>query len=205
MRFVIALLLVVACAPAFGDTATGKKHFERARAFVRLGDHESAIREFELAYQADPRPNILYNIAQQHRILAQTGSLAELRASVAFFERYLKEKPGADDRAQVESYLLDLRSRIASAEAAAVDTSARTAADPTGVKVPTTDSPRSELPATATDTASTHAEGRRVPTWGWVLIGAGALVVVGGAVGLGLWLSAPPELPATTLGGFEAR
>ena len=205
------LVLLLAClwsirayAEPSPDVAAGRRHFERARAFVRLGDHRSAIREFEAAYQADPRPNLLFNIAQQHRILAQTGALDELRSAVSFFDRYLQEKPAADDRRQVEEYIADLKSRIVAAEGASVGASARPTRDATDLALPSHDANSGRgLTTNAPDGASSSR--RRFPGWGWALIGAGSLVVIGGAVALGLWLAPADTPPATSLGGFGAN
>lgn len=207
MRGLLVLLLCLETidAHAEGDVAAGRRHFERARAFVRLGDHRSAIREFEEAYHADPRPNLLFNIAQQHRILAQTGSLDELRSATAFFERYLREKPGADDRKQVEEYLADLRARIAAAESASVDASTRPPRDPSAAGTPAPAGGVATGGVTAAAPTDTAPARGRIPGWGWALVGVGSLAVVGGAVALGLWLAPADSPPSTTLGGFGVK
>ena len=205
MRSVLTAILVLALpATSLGNEPTARRHYERAKLLVKLGDHRGAIRELELSYKADPRPNRLYDLAQQHRILAETGSLDELRISLNFFERYLKERPNAEDRREVEEALADLRSRIASAEAAARDTSTRPGPEPAlESKTPTTDVPRSEVPLIpAPDEKPPET---KVPAWGWALVGVGSAVVVGGAIGLGFGLSQNVGPPSTTLRGFEVQ
>lgn len=197
-----ALLMLLLCAaPAHaGDEAASRQHYEKGRALVKLGDHRGAIREFELAYQANPKPNLLYNIAQQHRILSEAGALEEMRLSVDFFERYLREKPNADDRTKVQEYLEDLRKRIASAQAAQQDTHVAGAqpAGPRAVPVEAVTPPQpSQEPAAA-------PAKKGMPGWAWAVVGVGAAALVGGAVGLGVGLS-QASLPGSSLGDGGVR
>lgn len=201
MRTLLALLLLLFAASTAqaADEVISRQHYERGRALVKLGDHRGAIREFEQAYQANPKPNLLYNIAQQHRILSEAGALEEMRLSVDFFERYLREKPNAEDRAQVEGHIDDLKKRIASAQAAQQDTGVQPAGRSTVPVEAVT--PPAAPPAPAQSAAPAK---KGMPGWAWAVIGVGAAVVVGGAVGVGVALS-QDALPGSGLGDSGVR
>jgi hypothetical protein len=87
--------------PAPGNART---HYEDGQKAYDRGDYETAIREFEQAYQLKPHPNVLYNIAQAHE------RLLEYAESVKWFERFLAEAPpDAEFRPIVENRLRILR------------------------------------------------------------------------------------------------
>lgn len=185
----LTLLLLSSQTLAYAiDDPQARKHYERALSLVKLGDHAGAIRELELSYKANPRPNRLYDIAEQHRILAEAGALDQMRLSLDFFERYLKEKPDASDRAEVQSRIVELRARIASAEAAAREVRPKPIVPEAAVS-PAPPPPSMEV-----------KEKRPTPTWVWVVTGVGAAVVVGGAIGLGVGLTQGSSAPDASNG-----
>src|SRR2546428_12885444 len=114
--FLLALFFVGSVAHA-NDERLSRQHFERGLALAKLGEHRAAIKEFELAFQANPRPSILYNLAHEPRILAEAGAVDEMRTAVDFYQRYLDAMPNAPDRQQVERYIAELKARIETAEA----------------------------------------------------------------------------------------
>ncbi len=202
MRSLIVLVLVAMANPALArDDSVALQHYERAKALANLGDHRGAIRELELSYQASPRPNRLYDIAQQHRILAEAGAMDEMRTSVEFFERYLKDKPDAEDRVQVRELIAQLKARMASAEAEArnVQVKALPAPETALAAAPqpeTNPSDRiSQPPAPATKSKSR--------AWIWWTVGGAAVVVTGVAVGLGVAFGQPSTPPDGTLGTYH--
>ena len=98
----------VAGAPAAHASEAGKKaakpHYEKGASECNLGHFAEAISEFEKAYEQDPAPILLFNIAQAHR---QSGN--NERAAF-FYRRYLEQEPNADNRVDVEKRIKDLES-----------------------------------------------------------------------------------------------
>ncbi|HET6146119.1 MAG TPA: hypothetical protein VFH68_01195 [Polyangia bacterium] len=95
---------------AAGGTEAGKKaarpHYEKGASEYNLGHFAESISEFEKAYEQDPAPILLFNIAQAHR---QSGN--NERAAF-FYRRYLEQEPSAANRAEVEKRIKDLESVI---------------------------------------------------------------------------------------------
>ncbi|MBI5480178.1 MAG: tetratricopeptide repeat protein, partial [Deltaproteobacteria bacterium] len=106
MRRIIVVVVVVL---AFAVTALAQSKHELARAhykagaaYYQRGKYVDAIREFEQSYELSRKPEILYNLAQCHDKLGQRDKVA------GYLRRYLKEKPKAEDREQVEAWLGNL-------------------------------------------------------------------------------------------------
>jgi tetratricopeptide (TPR) repeat protein len=101
----VTTLLVVALAStaAHADPAAdAKEHFNRGVKLYNLGHFQEAIPEFEKAYDADPAPILLFNIAQSHR---QNGNKER---ALFFYRRYLEQEPNAAKRADVEQRMKEL-------------------------------------------------------------------------------------------------
>jgi hypothetical protein len=108
---VAALALAVALAPlgaraGDADQKAARPHYEKGATEYNLGHFGEAIAEFEKAYELDPAPVLLFNIAQAHR---QNGN--NERAAF-FYRRYLEQAPGAANRAEVERRIKDLEEAI---------------------------------------------------------------------------------------------
>lgn len=103
-------LILIAGADAAHASEAGKKaakpHYEKGASEYNLGHFAEAISEFEKAYEQDPAPILLFNIAQAHR---QSGN--NERAAF-FYRRYLEQEPNADNRADVEKRIKDLEAVI---------------------------------------------------------------------------------------------
>jgi hypothetical protein len=100
-----AALLVVALASTAAradPAADAKDHFNRGVKLYNLGHFQEAIPEFEKAYDADPAPILLFNIAQSHR---QNGNKER---ALFFYRRYLEQEPNAAKRADVEQRMKEL-------------------------------------------------------------------------------------------------
>lgn len=84
------------------DRAKAKKHFDRGEKLFALGKFETALEQYQLAYDAAPIPDFLFNMGQCHR------NLGDYEAAIFSFRKYLKLVPDADDREQVEAYIDEL-------------------------------------------------------------------------------------------------
>lgn len=98
-------LITVAARPAPAAEPAKKSarpHYEKGASEYNLGHFTESIGEFEKAYEIDPAPILLFNIAQAHR---QNGN--NERAAF-FYRRYLEQAPNAANRPEVEKRIKDL-------------------------------------------------------------------------------------------------
>lgn len=110
---VFASFCLVPVRPAHAEdraTKAAQKHFEKAQKLFNLGKFDTALEEYEAAYEAKPLGDFLYNIAQCYR------NLEDYDRAIFSFKKYLKEKPDADDRAQVEKFIDELEDKQARGE-----------------------------------------------------------------------------------------
>src|SRR5262249_57495978 len=77
---------------------------EGVRAY-NAGDYDRAIESFEKAYEASHVPSLLYNLGQAYRRKG-AGFCA---FALAYFQRYLHERPDAPDRAAIDARIEELR------------------------------------------------------------------------------------------------
>ncbi len=104
----IASVFLIACGVANADdkaTRIAQKHFEKAQKLYNVGKFQQALDEYEAAYDAKPLGDFLFNIAQCYR------NLEDYDRAIFSFKKYLKEKPDADDRDQVEKFISELEDK----------------------------------------------------------------------------------------------
>jgi len=104
------VLGVIAVAPprARADDAalhTAKAHFERGQKLYALARFREALDEYQLAFDASPRPELLFDIAQCYR------NLGDYPAAVFSYRKYLQLAPDAANREQVEQLIGELETR----------------------------------------------------------------------------------------------
>ena len=99
---VLALVMLAANAAHADPEAEAQEHFKRGVKLYNLGHFQEAIPEFEKAYDLDPQPILLFNIAQSHR---QNGNKER---ALFFYRRYLEQEPNASKRADVEQRMKEL-------------------------------------------------------------------------------------------------
>lgn len=100
-------------------------HYRRGMTHYNLGKFAEAIVEFEAAYKLSQEPDLLFNIAQAHRL----GD--EPKQALFFYDAYLRLRPNAANRADVEA-------RIAEAKKLLEDEKSLQTAPPHGAIEPTT-------------------------------------------------------------------
>ena len=158
------------------DDATmrvAKKAFERGEKLFALGKFDEALAQYQRAYDAKPLPGLLFNIGQCHR------NLGDYEAAIFSFKKYLKAAPEADNREQVEEYIVDLEAEQEKANAQRFRLTDR-------------DRRRDEPPPPA---AASPIYSR---WWFWT-----GIVVVGAAGGVGIYAATRPDgAPATDLGNI---
>lgn len=87
-----------------------RAHFKRGEKLFALGKFEDALAAYEAAYDANPLPELLFNIGQCHR------NLEDYDAAIFSFKKYLRLKPNASNRRAVEKLIEELEEEKAAAE-----------------------------------------------------------------------------------------
>src|SRR4051812_40533662 len=77
-------------------------HYQRGMSEYRSGHYDEAIEAFNRAYQVDPAPILVFNIAQAH------WKKGDRELALEAYRRYLTLDPGAANRAQVEARIREL-------------------------------------------------------------------------------------------------
>lgn len=111
-RWVTAILcaFVLTARPASADSPDdlARAHFESGAAYLEQADYESALREFQAAYDLSKRAEILINVAT---VRERMGKLDE---AVHALEQYLAEDPRGEHAETVKIRVENLKKRIAS-------------------------------------------------------------------------------------------
>ena len=114
--FAITALLAVAIgtAPAHADVTVraAQRYFEQGEQLFKLGRFSAALREYQNAFDAEPLPELLYNIGQCYR------NLGDYEHAILNFKTYLNLLPNAPDKPQVEALIENLEDKIARGEGA---------------------------------------------------------------------------------------
>jgi tetratricopeptide (TPR) repeat protein len=106
-------------APQAGGTPPGSLDqaarllFESARTAFGEGDYATALARFRQAYEASPRPGLLFNIATTLDRLRQDDE------ALATFERFLAADPNVANRTEIEARIRVLRAAIEQRDQAA--------------------------------------------------------------------------------------
>ena len=97
MRILIVIVgFAVLLAASSASAQAAKQHFMAGQSYYQQGRYEKAIEEFEEAYRLDPKPLLLYNIAQSHE------KLGNLKEAVEYLEKFLKEDPDTDQKKSLQ-------------------------------------------------------------------------------------------------------
>ncbi|MEM9194633.1 MAG: hypothetical protein AAGF12_35975 [Myxococcota bacterium] len=106
-----ALLFLFVCWPTVAgaqdaEPSLAQIHFRAATLYYQNADYTSALREFELAYELQAHPELLFNISQCHE------RLGNLREAVATLEQFVAETDNVEQRELNERRLENLRARL---------------------------------------------------------------------------------------------
>jgi tetratricopeptide (TPR) repeat protein len=106
----IACLL--AALPAVARADDFQIHYDLAQALYNAQRFDDAIPELKAAYALEPKPSLLFNIAQAYR---KSG---HLREAIEYYDKYLTEDPqlDTDTRRKVDGYLIEARNTLAALE-----------------------------------------------------------------------------------------
>jgi tetratricopeptide (TPR) repeat protein len=80
--------------------------FSDGKTAYKQGDLQTAIKDLEAAYELEPAPVLLYNLARAYE------GLGELEKAVSAYERFLAAQPNAEDRGAIETRVATLKRQI---------------------------------------------------------------------------------------------
>jgi hypothetical protein len=167
----LACALVFAAGPARADTADelAHKHFESGAAYLEQSDYESALREFNKAYELSKRAEILLNVATVNE------RMNKLKDAIAALEQYLAEAPQGEHAETVRIRVENLKKRVAAEPTPSPPPPAPATAAPT----PTSTATSSSSP-TPTSTPPPTSSPSRTPAI--ILFATGGALAVGSIV-----------------------
>lgn len=183
----VAVLALAGAAHAQSDDAIARArtHFEAGRALYQLGNYTEAAREFAAGYQLVPRPQFLLNLGQCYRKLDDLPQAREM------YRRYLDKASVNDpERPQAQQILGEIERQIAARQATA-------SPPPTPAPPPAAAPAATMTPASATLVATAPPPARKSfikRNW-WII--PVAAVVVGAAVGVGVYYGTRPADPCS--------
>lgn len=96
------------------EKAEAKAHYDQGTVHFNLDEWPQAIEEFKAAYRGFPDATFLYNIAQCYR---KMGNVAD---ALSFYKKYLRERPDAPNRGEVQKRIEELEASKATQPAPAV-------------------------------------------------------------------------------------
>jgi tetratricopeptide (TPR) repeat protein len=206
LALVLVPLAIASTARAQAATAdeAARQHFRLGEAHYSNGSFDQAAREFEEAYRLSNRPQLLYNIFVAYR------DAGDVPNAVRALREYLARVPNAENATMLRARLLAMERQLAqSGTSATTQTAPETQTTTPETTTQTTAPETTETTATSTETTtetttetatstststSTGGGGGGDGTAGWVILGAGAALVVGGAITGGLALSSQGTL-----------
>jgi tetratricopeptide (TPR) repeat protein len=110
---IAALSAPVAVAQSPDALAKAQAAFDQAQSNYLQGKYDEAAAGFQDAYASRPFPQFLYNIAASfHMKGKKTSDVEAYKKAVEFYRQYLKEEPGASDKAKVERAIGVLEAEI---------------------------------------------------------------------------------------------
>lgn len=175
------LALVCATAPALADKPGAEKAYNDGLALYKAGDFRGAADKFQLAYERDPDPVYLFNLAQAYRFAKLCQQAADS------YTRFLKEAPNAPNRDKVQKYLEEMNACAHSQDLVKPDSKPKVETS-TKLEDPNESAPpeeHHEQVAVGTEPPPRDDRGGRTggstPTLGYALVGVGVVGLASGA------------------------
>ena len=199
---VVVVWLAVATSARAEQPSEARLHFDRATSAFALGRFNDAALEYEKAFDLKPDPALLYNAAQAHR------KAGNKHRALLLYQNYLRiYGREAKNRAEVSRTVADLKVAIARDGTTEDPPQVVAEKEPVVVQKPTEPQPV-VVPLSTVVLVETPAPPPRKPLvkkgWFWGVL-AGSVVVVGGAVALGVVLGSKTHDPNASLGGLTVN
>ena len=174
--FVVAVALVV-CAPtaraAGGADALqeAKDHYDRGMAHYELGEFAAAVEEFKAAYARSQAPGLLFNLAQASRLNK------DYEQALHFYRTYLRVRPDAANRDDVEKRIAELEPIIEMRRRAEMEKLAAPVVEP---------KPTVEERGATTQVAHPPPPGGKKERIAGIVVGVAGVGLLAAGVGLGV-------------------
>lgn len=168
-----------------GDIELAKRYYAVGEELYRRSDYDGALKEFQRAYMAVPKPDLLYNIARCYE------GLGKRKEAIDNYRSYLaKASPSARDRSIVKARIANLERKVKQAEAQHIKAlkakqaqeAARAAAAAAERKRREELARKAKEAAKADEQAKGDGRSSVLAIAGWSAAGAGVAAVVVGAV-----------------------
>ena len=174
-------MLLCAAAPALADKPGAEKAYNDGLALYKAGDFRGAADKFQLAYERDPDPVYLFNLAQAYRFAKLCQQAADS------YTRFLKEAPNAPNKDKVQKYVEEMNACAHSQDLVKPEPKPKVET-PNNLEDPAEGQPSDEhheQVATGTDPPPPVDRGghggRSTPTLGYALVGVGVVGLASGA------------------------
>jgi len=197
MRLACVVLVLASALPARAfddpDTEVARRHFEKGRVAYDAQDYRRALDEFLAAKRAKAAPALDYNIARCY------DRLEDYPQAIKHYEAYYSSKPSASDQNEVQERIRTLKQRL-DEQAAAHPTRTTTPTrpikeEPLLIKPPSFDDVNIGItpppPIVIVNKPWDEAAARRRRNIGIAVGVTAGLVVIGGAIALGVLLGSP--------------
>jgi tetratricopeptide (TPR) repeat protein len=226
-----------ATGPAYADRSMrdARAHFKRAEAALAEGRFQEALTSYQAAYEAQPLPGLLFNIAQCY------SQLQMPEQAIFFFERYLTLAPDSPNRERTMALITTQRERLQAAakpatpppppsapvaeapatpptapEAAPAESPPAAAAGPKAAldriaevlkarPAPDAEEPPAFVAENRRRRAAEEAQNRPIYTRWWFWTGAAVVLAAAGASAVMLVQKEPPPAPQGPLGVIDRR
>jgi len=155
--------------------AIAKKAYEQGTAHYKKAEWDLAIEQFEICQQNFPQPVFLYNIAQAH------NKAGRPKPALEYYKKYLEAAPTAQNRADVEQIITELSAQVEPPKPPPPEV--KTFPEAPAVEPP----PQNQPPP--------KSGGLSKKTWYIIAGAAGGAVLVGTAIGLGVYFGTRAPAP----------
>lgn len=186
--------------PGDAKKAEAKALYDKGLSHYNLGEFDLAIKAFRESYAISQAPGLLFNIAQAFRLKK------DYEQAVYFYTTYLRLKPDAPNRADVEARLQEMEAAIEEQKKqpnkAPIGTIPPDGATTTTTTTTTTTGANGTPPDDGEEpNPDDAAKAQTLITAGYVTAGAGAALVITGVVFGSMASSAEKELNELNNGG----
>lgn len=168
--------------------AEAKALYEKGNTHYNLGEYDEAIEAFKKAYELSQAPGLLFNIAQSFRLKKDYEQASH------FYETYLRLKPDAPNRADVEARIAEMKALLeeqkkmgtkAPIGTVTPDGGTSTTPTPTPTTTTTTTAPTTTAPTTTPAGPKDVVEpgaGKKLKLAGITTAGVGGALIITGVV-----------------------
>ena len=195
----LAVLQLFLARPVIAETSEARAHFDKATSAFALGKFADAATEYEKAFELKPDAALLYNAAQSHRLAGNK------QRALLLYQNYLRiYGKQANNKAEVNRNIVELKAAIETEGVAGTPPTPREKpVEPVPVVAPVV-APTVVTPTTDASLVATPPRDKPLVKKGWFW-GAlvGGVVVVGGAVALGVVFGSKKHDPSPSLGNVQ--